>query len=252
MTCALTLAFAAGVRAQDDPAPADPPADPPAAGDKETRPPLHPDPEGCRRLAPEYDVWIDPAKKRIVMIGKIVLREGPLELFACLTNTKEHESIVAVTTKAAIVHAGLLALGAEAGGPVEFLPEFKPPRGTEIEVSVFWTDPQTGNRMRARAQDWIREVKSGQAMTQKFVFAGSGFWEDTRTKQQIYQAEEGDFICVANFPSAMLDIAAQSSQANEALLFEAFTEKIPPMDTEVVVVLSLAKDKDQDKKDADK
>jgi hypothetical protein len=44
-------------------------------------------------------------------------------------------------------------------------------------------------------------------------------------------------ICVSNFPSAMLDLPVESSQANTALLFSAFTERIPPIGTKVRMVL---------------
>ena len=50
-------------------------------------------------------------------------------------------------------------------------------------------------------------------------------------------AEAGDFICVSNFPDAMLDVPARSTDSNEDLLFEAFTENIPPRGTKVTIVL---------------
>ena len=51
-------------------------------------------------------------------------------------------------------------------------------------------------------------------------------------------AEAGDFICVSNFPSAMLDLPVESSQATEQLLFQAWEERIPPLETKVFVVLA--------------
>jgi len=45
-------------------------------------------------------------------------------------------------------------------------------------------------------------------------------------------------ICVSNFPTALLDLPLQSSQANEELLFEAFAGRVPPRDTEVDLILS--------------
>ena len=50
-------------------------------------------------------------------------------------------------------------------------------------------------------------------------------------------AESGDFICVSNFATAMLDIPVQSSQANDSLEFVAFTEHIPPLGTPVRMIL---------------
>src|SRR5262245_26329732 len=84
-----------------------------------------PDPAGLKRLDPRFPAWIDPAHKRIVMLGRVCLREGQLEMFACLKNTKEHESVVAIEAEAADVHAALMALGAEAQNPARFVPKYQ-------------------------------------------------------------------------------------------------------------------------------
>ena len=191
---------------------------------------------GLKRLAPNAEVWLDPEKKQLVMRGEVVLRRGPLELFACLKRTKEHEAIVAVDTKAYIVHAGLIACGAEVGNPAKFQPEFTPARGTEIEVWVEWVDA-AGKKQRVDAREWIKDVKTGKAMAYPWVFGGSGFWTDPQDGKQYYQAEDGDFICISNFPSAMLDLPVESSNANTALMFEAFSDRIPPDKTKVLIYL---------------
>ena len=74
-------------------------------------------------------------------------------------------------------------------------------------------------------------------MDMQWVFAGSRFRVDAETGRRFYLAEGGDLICVANFPDAMIDVAAESSQSNASLLFEAYTERIPPLDTPVLVEL---------------
>ena len=57
------------------------------------------------------------------------LREGYLEHLLCLSRSKEHESILATEAAPRMIHAGLLLTGAEAGKPVQFLPEFRAPSG---------------------------------------------------------------------------------------------------------------------------
>jgi hypothetical protein len=199
--------------------------------------PLAKDPPGMKRLLPDYDVWIDPKNKRVVLDGTICLREGQLEMFACTRGTKEHQSIVSADTRAKAVHAGLLAVGAKVGTPARFEPKYEPATGTEIEITALWKDSQ-GKVHNDRAQDWIRDTKTGKAMTYPWVFAGSGFWEDEATGQKHYLAESGDFICVSHFPSAMLDLPIASSQANAELMFSAFTDHIPPLGTRVRLVLT--------------
>ena len=54
-------------------------------------------------------------------------------------------------------------------------------------------------------------------------------------------------ICVSNFPSAMLDLPIESSQATSDLEFEAFTEHIPPVGTKVRLVLAPRLEKGESK-----
>ena len=225
--------------------------------------PLVDDPETLQRLHPNYPVWIDRESKQVIMVGQVCQRYAPLELFACLRGSKEHESVVAIDTKAYVVHAGLLATGAEAGSPAKYVPEYVPASGTEIEVEVVWEDEQ-GDRRRARAQDWVRDVgglysmfdgvvpndvddelnvddqiAASKSMTQPWVFAGSQFLQDERTGRQHYLADsEGELICVSNFPSAVLDLPIKSSDSNTSLLFQAYTERIPPLGTPVTLILT--------------
>ena len=198
-------------------------------------PPAFPDPVGAQRLSPKYPIWVDMKEKAVIVDGEVCLREGMLEMFACTRNTKEHEAIVSANTKAYLVHAALLSLGAEAGHPAQFQPSYKPPEGTEIEVLVRWKDDK-GKMQTVHAQDWIKDMRTKKAMTYPFVFGGSSFWTDPESGKKTYQAEGGDFVCVSNFGSAMLDIPVKSSQSNEELEFEAFTEKIPPLGAPVRLV----------------
>ncbi len=206
--------------------------------------------DGLTRLDPDDEIWLDRKRRRVVINGAVAIQQGQLEMFACLKGTKEHESVVSVRTKAFVAHAALLALGAKPGGPVRFFPEYRPAHGTEIEITVYWKDAR-GRVHTARAQEWIRDVKTGKAMRYPFVFGGSGFWVDKKTGQRFYQAEDGDFICISNFASAMLDVPVESSQSNEGLLFDAFTEHIPRQGTEVTITLVPKVKKEREKEKAE-
>ncbi|NLX98308.1 MAG: hypothetical protein GXY83_19290 [Rhodopirellula sp.] len=198
--------------------------------------PLVENPQQLQRLHPSHPVWFDKQQRCVVIAGQVCAREVPLELFACLRGTKEHEAIVAVDTPAHIVHAGLMAAGATPGNPVQFYPEYVPATGPEIEITVVWEDPK-GSRRTARAQDWVRNTETKQPMQDAWIFAGSQFTKDERTNEEYYQADGGDFICVSNFPSAMLDIPIKSSDSNAALMFEGYAERIPPLGTPVTLIL---------------
>lgn len=275
------------------PAPSTPVAGAEKAGDKLTP------------LNPAGTVLVDAANKRLLVKGRVVLREGQLEMLACPKQTKEHESIVAVDSSAQLVHAGLLALGAKTGTGVKYQPKFQPPTGEKLELTLLWKDEQ-GKEQRAPAQSWVRnatrryfvsklpeinedlkfpddcgliwddrqkellwyghmtpekkaELKKlvpdprlqpsidkfftesqFNEMKADFVFVGSLFEADPDSGKQRYLADGGDLICVANFSSATIDVAAASTAAGEDLLFEAYTERIPPVDTPVTIEIRLA------------
>ncbi len=209
---------------------------PPSAAEAAEEAPKLPAPEGAKAMPEPDRVWIDAERHEVLVDGYIAMNEGYLEMFACPVGTKEHESVVAVDTRAATVHAALLAVGAVEGHPVRYKPEFVPPTGTEIEIEVRWLNAE-GEWQTRRAQDMVRNAKTKELMEQPWVFGGSGFWTDEKTGKRYYMAESGDFICLANFTTATLDVPIESTQANEGLLFEANTEQIPEPGTPVRLVL---------------
>lgn len=190
-----------------------------------------------KRLSADEEVWVDPQAKEVVVGGEIAIDKGPIEFFACPRETKEHESVVATRSTARLVHAALLAIGLEPGKPVSFDPEYAAASGPKVRVRMRWTGAD-GRPQSIDARQWIRDTRTGEAMADDWVFAGSSFWTDPTDGKEYYQADGGDLICVSNFPSAMLDLPVESSQSNQALLFEAFEGRVPPRGTEVDLILS--------------
>lgn len=192
-------------------------------------------PAEAKRLDKTASVWLDTKKKQVIVDGAVSLTKGQLEMFACTKNTKEHESIVAVYTPASIVHAGLLAIGAKQGEPVQFQPHYSRATGGIIDITVQWYN-EKGELKSQPAREWVRYAKTKKPLDFDWVFAGSGFWTDKRGVTH-YQADSGDFICVSNFPTATLDLPIESSQANEGLLFEVNTDAVPVRGTPVRLIL---------------
>lgn len=218
-----------------------------------------------RKLMPNMPVWIDTKRKMVILDGEICLRKGSLEMFACLRGTKEHESVVAIAADAYVVHAGLLAIGAEQGKPVEFDPEYQAPSGQKIDVLVQWKDAD-GKLQTRKAQDWVRDARTKKVMDYDWVFPGSYFWKDvsieavqkakeegidpdTLPGKMVYAAEGGELICVSNFKSSMMDLPVPSTDANNDLWFEAFTENIPAEGTKVRLFLIPQKKNDEKQND---
>lgn len=200
------------------------------------RPDTDPHP-GLRRLSPDHAIWVDAARREVIVGGVVTLAEGAIEVFACPERTKEHEAVVATRCPARFLHAGLLAIGLEPGSPVAFHPDYAAARGPEVAILVRWVDA-AGDPQQCPAQEWVRNTKTGGQLAVEWVFAGSGFWRDPADGAEHYQADGGDMICVSNFPAAMLDLPIQSSESNEALLFEVFAGRVPPRGTSVELVLS--------------
>jgi hypothetical protein len=201
--------------------------------------PADPHPE-LRRLSETDEIWLDLPGKRVIVGGKIAIAEGAIEVFACPAGSKEHEAIVATRCPARLVHAGLLAIGLEPGNPVSFDPAYVPARGPEVTVRMRWRAAD-GQWQERPAQELIRNTQTGEPLNAAWVFAGSGFWRDPGDGTEHYQADGGDMICVSNFPGAMLDLPIESSQSNEALMFEAFEGRVPPRGTQVEIILAPAK-----------
>jgi hypothetical protein len=190
-----------------------------------------------KRLSPTAEVWVDLRGKRAVVGGVVALDRGPIEFFACPQQTKEHESVIAVRSTAQLVHTSLLAIGLEPGKPVSFDPSYTQATGPRVRVLLRWQN-KAGARQESDARDWIRDTRTGKALTTDWVFAGSSIWKDPQDGHAYYQADGGDLICVSNFPTATLDLPIESSQSNEALLFEAFTGRVPPRGTQVDLIFS--------------
>ena len=196
------------------------------------------EPKNATRLSKDGRIWIDKPRKLVIVDGFVTLREGQLEMFACPVGTKEHESIVAVFSSAQHVHAGLLAIGAKQGSPTEFEP-YKPATGATIKIHVLWRDNKN-QKQNKLAQHWIRDVEKNKEMPYDWVFAGSILYKDPDTGEENYLGNNGDLICVANFPTATLDIAIQSMSSNSGLSYSAYTERIPPHFTVVRLVLEIS------------
>lgn len=197
------------------------------------------DPKDGKPLHRENRIWINRDEQFVIMDGYVVQRDVQLELFACPAETKDHEAVVAVFPRAQLVHAGLLAISAQPGSTATFEP-FKPAHGTTIRAYVLWLDEE-GKTKGTLAQNWIRKSGTKKSMVWDWVFAGSKIYKDDEGKEH-YLGDSGELISVSNFTTSTMDVAVQSEKSNSSLVFEAFTERIPPKFTLVRLVLTLSDD----------
>jgi hypothetical protein len=80
-------------------------------------------------------------------------------------------------------------------------------------------------------------------MTADFVFAGSRFIRIPGENRARWLGDEGDLVCVSNFPGSVIDVSIKSDSADASRLFEAWTERIPPKGTKVRVYFKPVDDK---------
>lgn len=192
-----------------------------------------PDPKKPSNIALE----IEDGKRRVLVEATVCMREGMLlEHLLCKKKTKEHEAILTADVDARHIHAALVLTGAEPGSPLKYRPKFQLPTGTPIRITLEYE--KDGKKVRVPAGQWVRDAKTKKPLDVNWVFAGSYFEPNPeKDKPPLFAANSGDVICICNFETALLDLPINSSKNNADLLFEVNTDKIPPLETKVTVIL---------------
>ncbi|WP_162656545.1 YdjY domain-containing protein [Tuwongella immobilis] len=235
LTVLTSVGMLSGLAAQPAPVPAD-------EGERApTPPPTLPADVKLTPLNPGKTLFLEKmanGKRRVWVQAVVCLREGPLEVFLCKKNTKEHEAILSADIDARDLHMALIVCGAKPGSPVQFVPTYQPANGSKVDVSIAMND-KDGKLKQLSAREWIRNIRTKKDMDQLWVFAGSRFLKnpDDPKMPPYYTANNGEIISLSNFVDSMLDLPVKSSRETADLLFEAQTEKIPPLATTVYVIL---------------
>jgi hypothetical protein len=188
-------------------------------------------------VGPNVHLEVQGKERRVLVSGAVCLREGQLEQFLTRKGTKEHEAIVAADVDARDIHQALLLAGAAEGKPVQFRPAYKAATGQTVRISVRYQDK--GKLVTVPARSWVKDARTGKDLNSDWVFAGSQLVENPLDPKSpaIYLANDGDVICVSNFETALLDLPIKSPKDNDELIYVAHTDRIPPLETKVVVVL---------------
>ncbi len=186
-------------------------------------------------------ITINKAERYVDVQAQIVLREGLLELVACIDGTKEHESIAALKAKAQHVHLAMLMLGAKPGKPTQWVKqknrEFKRilPTGERFRVTFVFNEG--GRKVERSITQYVVNGKGKAATSDVFLFAGSKM---TRTPdgRSIYEADEsGDAISLVSFGDELLVWPNPAESDYSTLDWYANTKALPEVGTKLLVRL---------------
>lgn len=215
-------------------------------------------------------ITIDVDNKRVDISAKIALDEGLLELIACTSDTKEHESLVIIDAVPMHIHAALLLIGATNGHPARAEPANKektqwlhlPPRGDPIAVSLVYPDPedkdktierpisdflQRAERDAAADAEDVGKLEPASEVFETFLFAGSVVVKGQDGEQQYVADESGNVVSISTFGDELLCLPARISQENNALVWSVDGKHLPKVGTKVTLRLTLVeKPEEQD------
>lgn len=189
-----------------------------------------------RQFQPGVQIdWQQPA---VIVAAHVVLREGPLEFFACFAG-KEHESVLRLDATAGHIYMALGLIGVTPGRPPvwnEELRRYARPTGGLVDVDVRW---RAGDELReASSFTWVREIDALRSpIPRPWVFSGSlpgpeGGLSADRT---------GVGVAVVDFPDSLITLSGGYSSDFGALWLEANTAEIPPEGTQVQLILRPAR-----------
>lgn len=178
---------------------------------------------------------IDWSIPRIEVDAKVVLRKGPLELFACSPQTREHESIVITKPRPLHLFQAMGLIGLEPGTPVRYNKDkerWDPPTGSAVRILVRY---QHDRETRVDPIElWLLNVRTGKPPEPiDWIFAGS-----LRTEGNRFAADfDGTVICLVNFETAIISPKSLHSADNEALWLAANTDAIPEIGQSCVILI---------------
>jgi len=210
---------------------------------------------------------IDFENRCVDLEATICLDKGLLELIACTKGSKEHESIVAVSSKAMHIHTALLLLGANNGNPAmrkQVGDDEKrwvniPPRGDPIDVflvttnkdgkatqrpisdfvvhSSQWLDEVDGEVIDAPKRSEKRADESEKRLPNTFLFAGSHLRDNGPGPRQYLADFSGNAISIVTFGDELLCLPFHQTQENDALMWQVKPESLPKTGTKVTLRL---------------
>lgn len=185
--------------------------------------------EGKYRLG---EVLIDQTKKELALKGMVNLNSGPMELIACATGGRTHESVLIMDVEPIHLQTSLLLIGLQPGRNIRWEGDTRVPEGSGVIIEVTWE--LGGIEHIYRAEDLVMDVTSKKTMPHTaWIFTGSQIINGRFMAQ-----EEKSLITTYRFPYTIIDNPLPSGTDDE--LYVANTLLLPPVGTPVNMIITAA------------
>lgn len=213
------------------------------------------DPAAPVVLRPFAGIVVRPDQATVEIQAWTCLEVGWLEQVACSPNSREHESLVVVKAKPSEVHAALLLAGFEPGKPgtwsyVDDALEFTQPTGELLSVLVRFQG-SSGDTRQEPINAWIQDHR-GQLdfPDDPWIFGGSAFQKNPQWMGpgEHYVADmTGSIIGLVTFGDEVIGFSRiiADQVAVHPPQWEVRSDRIPPVGTEVTLILRRAVDPDE-------
>jgi hypothetical protein len=169
----------------------------------------------------------------------VVIREGPIELFACSAKQREYESIVRFEGLPTHLYQAMGLIGLTPGHPDRFDDngKFVAASGDFVDVEIRYpgTDGQT---RQVPIETWMQPAEGNAPLGRlPWVFAGS---QPLAGGKGIASDVEGTVVALVEFSSSLIALPEYHSESNTELWLRPRTERIPPLGTKGQLIIRAA------------
>lgn len=209
---------------------------------------------------------VDFKNRCVDLEARICLDAGYLELIACTKGTKEHESIVAVSSKALHIHTALLLLGADNGHPemrkpvdgksqqwvnlsakgdaIEVMLVVRNSKGNAVSKPISEFVVRSTGRLealsapaRADPSENVKRVDKSVSFPEVFLFSGSRLRDVGAGPKQYLADLSGNVVSIATFGDEVLCLPTHQTHQNSALMWQIKPGVLPKVGTAVTLRL---------------
>jgi hypothetical protein len=118
------------------------------------------------------NIVMDTQQRCLYVPARVNMSKGLVELLVCGEMGKKHESVLVAEAAPEHIQVGLLVLGLEPGGGLEYQGDPRAPKGDSVWIWVEWE--KEGEHKRLRAEELVLNYATEKPMQNThWVFAGS-------------------------------------------------------------------------------